>query len=153
MSKFYFPALILILAVIVFAIIISAGNLLYFLDVPSMVVVFIPTILLCFVTFAPADISRSFRASFGKGTAPEKDLKVAVVFFRALQRYLLISAAIGAMTGLMCMFASVQDWKSISMGFAILLVCVFYSVVLILVVALPFRVSAERKLAELTGAS
>jgi flagellar motor component MotA len=152
MNRFYFPALILVLAVIVLAIVFSAGNILYFLDGASMVVTVVPTVLLCFATFTPADIGRSFRAAFSKAAAPEKDLKVAILFFRAMQRYLFYSAAFGALTGAMVMFASTQDLKAIGTGFAILLVCVFYSVVLNMLVAFPFRISAERKLAEL-GAS
>jgi flagellar motor component MotA len=153
MNRFYFPALILVLAVIVGGILISAGKLVYFVDFPSLIIATVLPLLLCFTTFTPADMGRSFRAAFGRGRTEKKELEVAVVFFLALQRYLLLSACIGALIGIMSMLSQTQDLKAIGMGFAMLLICVFYAVVLIMVLAMPFRVSAERKLAELAGAS
>jgi flagellar motor component MotA len=151
MNRFYVPALVLVVAVIVVSIMLAAGRLVYFVDYPSFIIAFIPAILLSLATFTPADIARSFRACMGKTAAPEKDLKAAVVFFRAAQRYLFFSAGIGALIGVISMLSQIQDMKAIGMGFAILLTCVFYAIVLTLTVALPFRAAAERKLAELTG--
>ncbi len=150
MSKFYFLALILVLAVFALGIIWSAGSLLMFLDFPWLVVVVVPTVLLCFTSFSPADIGRSFKASFGKAPAAEKDLKTAVVFFKALQRYLVLSAIIGSVIGLIAMLANInRDAAGIGMGFAILADGAFYAALLIMVVAVPFRAAAERKLAQL----
>jgi flagellar motor component MotA len=151
MSKFYFPALILVLIVFAIGIIWSAGNLLMFVDLAWLIIIVIPTILLCFTTFSPADIGRSFQASFGRGGAPEKDLKISVVFFKALQRYLVLSACIGSVIGLIAILTNIQDKSSVGMGLAILLDGAFYSALMIMIVAVPFRAAAERKLAEMGG--
>ena len=77
-------------------------------------------------------------------------VRQAAVFFTSLQRFFLLSGAIGALIGIVTILAQLQEVvvAAIGRGFALLLITVFYSLVLTLVLVVPFRAAVERRLAE-----
>jgi flagellar motor component MotA len=148
MKWFYLVAVVLVLAMIALGVMFAAGKVSYFLDWPSVIMVVFPTLVLSLATFPPAVIGRSFAAAFDRRTSTEVELRTAATFFRALQGYLLLSGLLAALLGVMTILAGLKADTNVAGGAALLLVSVFYSLVLILLVALPFRASIERRLAE-----
>jgi flagellar motor component MotA len=150
MNRFYFVGVILVLCVLVFGMLFAAAGIGYFVDFASLIMVVIPAVILCLVTFPPRVIGRSFTVAFNRQTASEAELRQAAVFFRTLKRFILLSGFIAALIGIVTILWQQQDMPTakISQGFAVLLISVFYSLILILVLAVPFRAAVERKLAE-----
>ena len=148
MKWFSVVAMILVLATIALGVVFAAGKASYFVDYASALMVVLPALMLSLATFPPATIARSFAVAFDRRTSTDAELRTAAAFFRALQAYLLLSGLIGALIGVMTILAGLRADTNVAGGAALLLVTVFYSLVLILVVALPFRASVERRLAE-----
>ncbi len=151
MSRFYWVALVIVLAVVVIAIVWSLGTLL-FVDVPSLVVVVVPVLAMSIASFSPREIGKSFRVAFARQPAEPAELRTAAAFFRALQRYLILSGLIGVFTGVISLLGWIGQKPSLSTnvasGFALLLISAFYAIVLLLTVAVPFRSAVDKRLAE-----
>ncbi len=154
MSRMYWLWLVIVFGVIVGAVVLTAGNLL-FIDVPSMIVVLVPIMAMSFASFSPGEMGRSFRAAFGREAVEEGDLKAASVFFRALARYIVLSGLIGVLTGIISLLGAISRTPGLKEnaagGFALLLVSAYYAIILLLVVAVPFRAAVDKKLAKIQG--
>jgi len=148
MNRFYFVAVVLVLGVLVLGMVFAAAQPLVFIDIPGLVMVVVPTLVLCLATFPPRVIGRSFTVAFIRQPASEPELRQAAVFFRSMERYLLLSGLIGAIIGIVTMLTLLLDVAKFGQGLAILLLTVFYAVLLMLVLAIPFRTAVERRLAE-----
>ena len=150
MSRLYWMWLVIVFGLIVVAIVFAAGNLL-FIDVPSMIVVLVPVLAMSFAAFSPREMRRSFHAAFSREAVEPGELKAASVFFAALSRYIILSGLIGVLTGIISLLGAISrnpDVKSNAAGgFALLLVSAFYAIILLLVVAVPFRAAVDKKLA------
>jgi flagellar motor component MotA len=150
MNRFYFVAVVLALGVLALGTVFAAARIAYFLDYPSLIMVIVPAAVLCLAAFPPRVIGRSFTVAFSRQEASEQELRQAAVFFTSLQRFFLLSGAIGALIGIVTILAQLQEVAvaAIGRGFALLLITVFYSLVLTLVLVVPFRAAVERRLAE-----
>ncbi len=149
MSRFYFIAVALVIGLIAAAICWDASSLAFFFDAPSLIVVIAPVLAMCLAVFSPREIGRSFRAAWGGGE--EQDLRAACVFFRALERYFLLSGLLGVLMGVISMLAATGSDADMKRGFAMLLISIFYALTLLLVFAVPFRTAVEKNLAEAAG--
>lgn len=149
MSRFYWAALVIVVAILVIAVVWSLGTLL-FLDVPSLIVVIVPVLAMSFAAFSPRDIGKSFRVAFTRQPAEPAELRTAAAFFKALERYIILSGLIGVFTGVISMLGAVSRDSSLNIasGFALLLVSAFYAIVLLLVVAVPFKAAVDKRLAQ-----
>jgi flagellar motor component MotA len=150
MNRFYFVAVVLALGVLALGMVFAAARITYFVDYASLIMVIVPAAVLCLAAFPPRVIGRSFTVAFSRQEASEKELRLAAVFFTSLQRFFLLSGAIGALIGIVTILAQLQEvaMAKIGQGFALLLITVFYSLVLTLILAVPFRAAVERRLAE-----
>ncbi len=150
MNRFYFAAAALALGVLALGTVFAAARLNLFLDYPSLIMVIVPAAVLCLAAFPPRVIGKSFVVAFSRQAATEQELRQAAVFFMSLQRFFLLSGAIGALIGIVTILAQLQEvaMAKIGQGFALLLITVFYALVLTLVLAVPFRAAVERRLAE-----
>ena len=149
MSRFYFVAVILVFGVLALSMVFAAAKIGYFIDYATLIILTVPSLALSLATFPPRDIRRSFTAAFTRRASTEAELRVAAVFFRSLERYFLLSGLIGALIGTVTVLAQVRDIEAVAMGFSLLLLSVFYALVLMLALAVPFRAAVDRKLAAL----
>lgn len=150
MNRFYFVAVALALCVLALGMVFAAARIDYFMDYPSLIVVVVPAVVLGLAAFPPRVIGRSFTVAFSRQAASEAELRQAAVFFRALERFILLSGFLGALIGVVTILSQQEEvpMKKVAQGFALLLITVFYSLVLTLVLAVPFRAAVERRLAE-----
>ena len=149
MNRYYFIALVLVLGVLALGIVFAAARLNAFLDYPCLIMVVVPPALLCLAAFPPRVVGRSFLVAFARQEASEADLHQAVVFFRFLERSALVAGFIGALIGIVAILSQLREVEvaKLGQGFALLLITVFYALVLMLVVTVPFRAAVERRLA------
>ena len=145
MKKFYPISLVLFLTLIAVAIIMSGPGFGVYLSLPSLIIVLGLPAAILLATHSPREMGMAFRSAYRNSSSGE--LRAAVVFFSAMQRYLLWSGVLAPMVGVVAMLSVLGDKSSVGMGAAIALITVLYSIVLNLTVALPFKCAAEKRLA------
>lgn len=146
MKKFYPVSVLIVFAVVISAIIMNGVSIALYLNIPALIFVVVLTAGLLFGTYSPREMGEAFRAAYHGTDAAV--LRKAVVFFGAMHRYLLWSGALATLTGVIVLLASLGDETTIGFGAALALITVMYAIVLSLVLALPFRHAAEKRLAE-----
>jgi len=147
MKRFYPLSVIVFLGIVVVGIVLAGAVLGVFVSLASLIIVVGLPAALVFATHSPGEIGRAFAAPYRSDNAPE--LKASVVFFAGLQRYLLWSGFLATMIGAITLLAALGDATQIGRGAALALLTVFYSIILNLLLALPFRHAAEKRLARL----
>jgi hypothetical protein len=154
MSKRYFVLLGLALAAVVGVFALTGVTILAILDVPSLAVVIMFPVLMDFASHGPRDIARCFRVAFTSNAATRTELESALVYFDGLSRYLASGGVLGVTIGMVAVlgFAPVRrDLESVGLGLALCLLAAVYAVVLIAMVAVPFRTAVRKRLASLAS--
>ena len=147
MKKFYPISLVLFLVFIAVAMILSGPGFGVYLSVSSLIIVVGLPLVILLATHSPREMSSAFRAAYQSSDPVE--LRASVVFFSAMQRYLLWSGVLATMVGVVAMLSVLGEKSSVGAGAALALLTVFYSIILNLTVALPFRHAAEKRLAHM----
>ena len=146
MRKFYPVSVIIVFAVVIFAIIMNGVSIGLYVSIPALIFVVVLTTGLLFGTFSPSEMGEAFRTAY-HGTEPSA-LRKAIAFFRAMHHYLLWSGVLATLTGIIVLLATLGDETTVGFGAALALVTSFYAIVLSLALALPFKHAAEKRLAE-----
>lgn len=147
MRKTYFINLILYTAILVLTMFI-VGCIACFFDIPSLLMVLLPTILMLLTCYRLSEMGQYFSIAFSDKKADTEEIKKGIVFFKTMQKYLLIASGIGVMMGLIAMLATLEDPEYIGKGLALALLTLLYSLYFNMIIAIPFRSSLEKKLAE-----
>lgn len=129
------------------AAVLSGASIAVYINLPSFLMVIGISGVITLFSWDLRTIGRCFRAVFSE-SATEQDIKLGIVFFPALTKYFFLSAAIGTGTGLIAILANLSDNHAIGQVVALALLCTYYSLVLTLLVTLPFGTSLKRRLAE-----
>ena len=148
MNKSFFIFIIVVLGVFCLGIVFAGASFLSYVDLASFFIVIVVTAALLVSTFKFREIGSYFKAAFNGSHAEPSTVKAGIVFFAAMQRYLILSAVVANLIGLIAILSTLGEPKQIGLGLALSLLTIFYAVIFILVLALPFRTSLERKLAE-----
>ena len=148
MKKFYPVSVVLFVGITAVAIAMSQLRFGYYVSLPALVVVLGLPAVMIFATHTVGEIRAAFRATYQSSDPAE--LRLSVVFFCAVQRYLLWSGFIATLLGIVALLGSLGDESSIGAGAALSLITVFYAIMLNVVFALPFRHAAEKRLARVT---
>lgn len=145
MKRIYPLMFLVFLAVGTLGVVFAGAPASLFLNLPSLVIVLVIAVALSLCTFGPAEILRYFAIAFSGDGNDQRELREGVVFFRALQWYLIAGGLIGFMIGLITLLAGLQNATSVGSGTAIALLTLLYGLVLAAGVAVPFRSALERK--------
>jgi flagellar motor component MotA len=148
MKKIYGILIIVTLALFTLGIVFAGASLLAYINFPAFIVVVVPPCLLAIAAFGLHSFGRSFAVAFQNVAATTKELKVALAFFNVLGRVVLLSGFIGTMIGLIAMLANIEDPEQIGPAMSIALVTLFYSLVLMCIVTVPFKAAIHKRLAE-----
>jgi hypothetical protein len=159
MSKSYVLVVVLTLALLVALLAFSGAPLLAFVDLPSLGIVVAPAILMGFAGHSPREIAGAFRVAFARQGATRKELEEAEAYFDGLARYLVCGGLLGIVVGAVSMLLAAsglgvaaqeferQVTSAVGKGVALCLLSLFYTLVLIVLVALPFRTAIRKRLA------
>ena len=148
MSRFYFVAVVLVIGILAGTGVAVGAPLGLFLNVPSLILVVAPTLLLVAANFTVREIGTCFSISFRREGARRIDLELARVFFSALGRYLGLIGSIGALIGLIELLATLGDSAAIGSGVALALMTALYGLILYVAVVIPFQAGIRRRIAE-----
>jgi flagellar motor component MotA len=127
----------------------SLEGLLILVDMPSLIMVVIPAVVMLLASFSLKDIGSAFSVAWNKSAADPKALKSGLVFFKAMSRYLMISAILVFFLGIVGLLSALSDMSALGRSVALSLLCIFYSILLQVVIAFPFIESIKKRLAEL----
>ena len=111
MKRSYF-VVIIVFAVLVFMtwwVAAGIGAVLIFIDFPSAMVVLLCTLILLLANYSLGDIRRFFILGFRKEEIDPGDLENGVIFFSAVQKYLVLSGMLGVFVGMIAMLAMLDD--------------------------------------------
>ena len=154
MRRWYFAGVVLVLGLIAASVRMAGGRLTVFVSLGAFALVVLPAVLMSLANFSFVEIGDAFAAAFGSdgsrgGEAARARLERARIFHEALGRYIIGSGVLATFLGVIIMLANLNsEVATVGSGFAIALITVFYSLVLYVVLVVPFRAGIERRLAE-----
>jgi flagellar motor component MotA len=149
MKKSYFLYLILSLGIIILAVILARGSCIVFFDPPSVMLTFLPTILILLAVYSPGEFIKAFRIAWKGGESTITEVKNSISFFKTAGRLLLIMGIIGLMIGCMLMLSAGWEAEKFAFGLSYALICLLYAFLTIFLVTLPFQNALEKKLNEM----
>ncbi len=156
MNRSYFAVLVLALGAVFGVFVFTAVDIRAFIDLPSLAVVMLFPLLMSFGSHSPREIGRSYAVAFGASGATRAEIEGAVAYFDGLNRYLVCGGALGVSVGLVAIlgFAGLgSNVEAVGKGLAVCLLSAVYAIVLIAVVAVPFRAAVRKRLAQDRGLS
>ena len=146
MKKTYPIWIALAVAVIVLVIFAAGGSLYAFTSVPSILLVILLSLALSLCTHGFREIGKSFQAAFPRSSAGRAEVENALLFFKALQRYLLVSGLVGTLTGGVAMLANLEDASSIGPNLSLALLTLYYGLLCYLFLCVPFVTALRKRL-------
>lgn len=145
MKRIYPLMFVLFLALAASGVLFAGARATLFLNLPSLLIVVLLSLVLSLCSFSPAEIGHAFALAFRRTAVDQRELRTAILYFRSLQWYLIASGLIGFFVGLITILAGLGTAATLGSGLAISLLTVLYSLLLAAVVAVPFRTGLERK--------
>lgn len=149
MKKTYLLLFVIALALLAAAVLISGAGITLVLDPPSFIFVAGLALVVSLMGGSFREIGGYFKVVFrNAGEAEAVQLKKALRYFRTLRGALIAAGLCGTLTGVIVMLSVLSDPSTLGRGMALALTTLFYAVILILTVALPFEQAAAKLLAE-----
>jgi flagellar motor component MotA len=147
MKKMYMLYLLVAVALCVSGILIAGGSLLWFCDAPSLIFTPVIAIILLLGHFSPGEMIEAFKCA-GKSEKSESELKKSLLFFETFQRLNILSGILGFMLGLIMILISqeLSNEKVIGPYFAVAFLTMLYSLVIMLLITVPFQSAIKKKL-------
>ena len=151
MKRSYF-VVIIVFAVLVFMtwwVAAGIGAVLIFIDFPSAMVVLLCTLILLLSNYSLGEIRKFFALGFRKEEIDPGDLENGVVFFSAVQKYLILSGMLGVFVGMIAMLAMLDDPAKIGRALSLSLLTALYAIILSMVIVIPFKTGLQKRLNEI----
>ncbi len=151
MKKSYFIYIPIVLAILFIIVpMVMRCSLLLFIDIGSFIITIILSILLSLCTFRTSEIISYFITVLKKDTPSLIKIKNGIHFFKALQSYLIFSALVGFIIGMIIVLAGFDDPKKLGPGIALSLLTILYSSSFILIIITPFKAGLIKMLNEIS---
>ncbi len=153
MKKSYFVYTLLSIGVFVLAIKFAGGWLRWFLDPATFVAFVCPLLFLLLAIFGPRAMVDAFRAAMGSGGTTKLEVKRAILFFTSAQKIFLLISALLTLSGIVMTFMGISGPKEVDnmvyFYFAMALLSIFYALLLMLIITIPFKAALKYKLYKL----
>ena len=141
-------------AIFTLGVIWSAGRMIFFFDVPSLIIVFGIVAASLLAGGRCGDFFRGVKAWMSGGASPaEADLANGAAAFDLAFRASIGAAAIGLVLGAVLVFCSLHEMPKVGPYLAISVISSLYGLALAYQVFLPARMAIEKKIMERKGAS
>ncbi len=116
-----------------------------FIDLPSLAVTLVLSLAMLFSHFSWKEISAAYKNSLEKRAATENEIRVSVLVFESFQKYLIYSAVLAFLIGLVCIFSSFKNMEEMGRGLAVCILSALYSAVIIFFAVIPFKYALLKK--------
>jgi flagellar motor component MotA len=128
-------------AVVVLSIVLFSGSalsaLLYFFNLPSLVLVLLCPFGLILIQYPPPSLILYFSVALSARPAGKETAEKAEYFFRKLGRYYLLTGCVYCVYGLIMALSDLGDKAAIGVNLAVSLITLFYGLLLDLLLAQP----------------
>ncbi len=135
----YLVSLFVVVGTFLFAVVVSAGNPAWYLDLPSAAVIFVLSFAVTAGDYGWKGISGAFSAAFGKRPMDEDELRSADAAARALGRYAWYAAVLGVFVGTIAILGGITDPGKLGPNFAVALICPLYALLFNFILIAPMR--------------
>jgi flagellar motor component MotA len=140
---------ILALGIMFWAIYLGGAGILYFVDIPTMVIIPIAAFLLSFMSHGFEGVLLAYKtALFKKNQTSKEFIEKGIAVFKGLQRNFVFLSFAGVLTGVIAMLVVVTEVTSFARGLAVAILSFYYAVLGILFLVLPFKNRLEEAKAE-----
>jgi flagellar motor component MotA len=109
------------------------------LDVPSFLVVILPSGLLLMVTFDAASVCKAFGAAIKNAVLDEEALRMSTLILSESARLVHATGIVGTFLGFVLMLSAMSDPSAVGPAFAVALLPVVYALVLAAFVITPLK--------------
>ncbi len=141
----YIIAAVVFTALVLVAAFTASGNLGFYFDIPSLIMVVGTTFVLLASTFSFSEMGGAFRTAFSSDTDNGNCAK-ALVFFTAMRNYLILSGLTGVFLGLIALLGNLEDSSMIGRGMALALITVLYGIFFSLLIAFPMMWMVKKRM-------
>lgn len=151
MKRLFWIPWVLGLAIVAGALVLVTGGSLYiFLDVASLVITLGISFVLLLTHFSFKEIGSAFRYALERTEYNEGEIRKGIVFFKSMRNFLIVSGIFGLFTAAIAMLRydaqQRSDTTNMAVGASVALICMFYSIVTLLLLEEPFRSALEKRL-------
>ena len=148
MRTFFIIPILCSLALIAGGVFISGLGFGTYLDMASLVIVVCPVLFLLMTHYSFKEIGHAFFLAMKKSKSNISETKQAIILFKTMFNLLIFSGISGTFLGIIGILADVKNPENIGRWLAAAFLALFYSVLLIGVIAIPFKSALEKKLCD-----
>ncbi len=148
MKKSYFILLAVSIGIIILAVNFAKASPLVFFDPVSIMLTYIPTVLILLAVYSPGEFINAFGNAWRGRESSISELKNSIAFFKTAEKLLLVMGIIGLMLGCILMLTAKWEAEKFAFGLSYALICLLYAFLTIFLVTIPFRNALEKKLNE-----
>ncbi|MBN2077328.1 MAG: hypothetical protein JW838_00085 [Spirochaetes bacterium] len=154
MKKSYIVYTVLTLGCAVLAVLIARADIMSIIDPATLAIILGPTILMLLSHFGPRDCVSAFRSAMTGSGAGEVELKNSLLFFSTAQTLLIVSGIAAVFIGLILILdgmamGKAESAKILARWFSVDIIAVLYTALLMILVTVPFKSAAQKRLNEL----
>jgi hypothetical protein len=151
MKKMYIVYVLLTVGSVLLAVVIAKADMMVMFDIPSLVLLLGPTILMLLSHFRPKEFFNAFKTAMAKNSADECELKNALLFFSTAQTLLIVSTVVAVFLGIIMILdimakGKVDNAKILSGWMAVDFISILYLALGMLIVTVPFKSAVQKKL-------
>jgi flagellar motor component MotA len=125
--------------------ILTGGVVSAFIDTPSALIVFLPTLFLTLMTHGVGDVFRAIVQGLGSSDISDDDKARGKAIFKVMAIYTLGTGIIGTTIGLISVLQNLDDPSSLGQWVATAMIPLFYANVSIVCILLPLRSSIANR--------
>lgn len=135
-------------------IVFAKSNIMIMIDMPSLMLVLGPAVLMLLSHFGPKEFIGAFRAAMAKNRASGLELKNALVFFSTAQTLIIASTVATVFLGIIMILDNIgrgltESGTTVAWWMAVDVIAILYAGVLTMLITVPFKSALQKKLNEL----
>lgn len=148
MKKFFFINILIVMLLIIGALLLGKLSILIYLNIITLLLIILFPFLLLLTNFRMRDMVASCKIAMKNTACTKKDLRFAYIFFRTMQKYIIVTTIIVVAIGFVIL--TNLDLKAtkiltLSRGIGLIAKSVVYASLMILLVNIPFISSIQKK--------
>jgi flagellar motor component MotA len=149
MKRNYVSAVLVAALGFVFIVLLTGGGLVYYLDLPSVIIVVIfPFLYQCFL-YGPSATGLAFSAGFKKDSSMEQ-INKSELFFKSYGKITWIFVFVAVISGTIAILRNLEDPRMLGPNFSVALLSLLYGGLVHCIIIIPNSVFLKKRLTELS---
>lgn len=148
MKKAYGIWLLIALGIFITAMVLTTGGFVaIFLDIPSFIIVAGTVFLVLLSAYSPKEMGNAFRNAMEATPFDKTECEKGLAFFGLMGKALIVSGIIGTLIGLVSILGVIGLNELFGEATAVSILTVLYSLLIYLLIVLPYSTGLKKKLA------